>query len=99
MAAASSDTKDNLYNAKPPVFDGEKVDDWKDKIKSFFLGFDFERWELVTEGYEEPRNAEGNAIPLSQMTDLQKKTSRTITGTELFCSTPSLILNMRKSLT
>src|ERR1044072_106045 len=73
MAATSSDTKDNLYNDKPPVFDGEKFDYWKDKIKSFFLGFDFELWELVTEGYEEPKNAEGNAIPLSQMTDLQKK--------------------------
>src|ERR1044072_9234088 len=74
MAATSSDTKDNLYNAKPLVFDGEKFDYWKDKIKSFFLGFDFELWELVTEGYEEPKDAEGNAIPLSQMTEPQKKT-------------------------
>src|ERR1044072_7399572 len=73
MAATSSDTKDNLYNAKPPVFDGEKFDYWKDKIKSFFLGLDFELWELVTEGYEEPKDAEGNAIPLSQMTEPQKK--------------------------
>src|ERR1044072_1696904 len=73
MAATSSDTKDNLYNAKPPVFDGEKFDYWKDKIKSFFLGFDFELWELVTEGYEKPKDTEGNGIPLSQMTELQKK--------------------------
>src|ERR1044072_1875581 len=71
--ANSSENKDNNYNAKPPIFDGEKFDYWKDRIESFFLGFDMDLWDLVVDGYEEPKDTEGNIIPRSKMTDDQKK--------------------------
>src|ERR1044072_6853562 len=74
MAAAnSSENKDNLYSAKPPIFYGEKFDYWKDRIKSFFLGFDMDLWDLVVDGYKEPKDSEGKSIPRSNMTDDQKK--------------------------
>src|ERR1044072_6098934 len=72
--ANSSENKDNHYSAKPPIFDGEKFDYWKDKIESFFLGYDIDLWDLVIEGYEKPKDAEGKVISRSQMTDAQKKT-------------------------
>ena len=70
--ANSSENKDNNYNAKPRIFDGEKFDYWKDRIESFFLGFDVDLWDIVVEGYEHPKDAEGKAISRSQMTDAQK---------------------------
>src|ERR1044072_9327460 len=69
----SSENKDNYYSTKPPIFDGEKFDYWKDRIESFFLGFDVDLWDLVIEGYEQPKDEEGKIIPRSQMTDAQKK--------------------------
>src|ERR1044072_2032096 len=72
--ASSSENKDNTYSAKPPIFDGEKFDYWKDRIESFFLGFDVDLWDIVIEGYEHPKDAEGKAISRSKMTDDQKKT-------------------------
>src|ERR1044072_1005530 len=72
--ANTSENKDNTYSAKPPIFDGEKFDYWKDRIESFFLGHDVDLWDIVVEGYEHPKDAEGKAISRSQMTDAQKKT-------------------------
>src|ERR1044072_1009833 len=40
----------------------------------FFLGFDVDLWDIVIEGYEHPKDAEGKAISRSKMTDDQKKT-------------------------
>src|ERR1044072_6445968 len=71
--ASSSENKDNTYSAKPPIFYGEKFDNWKDRVESFFLGFDVDLWDIVIEGYGHPEDAEGKAIPRSQMTDDQKK--------------------------
>src|ERR1044072_5306056 len=73
MANNSFENKDNHYSAKPPIFDGEKFDYWKDRIQSFFLGYDADLWDLVIEGYELPKDAEGNIVSRSQMTDAQKK--------------------------
>src|ERR1044072_3566090 len=70
--ANSFENKDNHYSEKPPIFDGEKFDYWKDIIESFFLGHDVDLWDLVIEGYEQPKDAEGKIIPRSQMTDAQK---------------------------
>src|ERR1044072_3761470 len=70
---SSSENKDNTYSAKPPIFDGEKFDYWKDMIESFFLGFDSDLWDIVMDGYEHPKDAEGKAISRSQMTEAQKK--------------------------
>src|ERR1044072_6483537 len=72
--ASSSENKDNTYSEKPPIFDGEKFEYWKDRIESFFLGFDVDLWDIVIEGYEYPKNDEGKAISRRQMTEAQKKT-------------------------
>src|ERR1044072_8677118 len=74
--ASSSENKDNFYSAKPPIFDGEKFDYWKDRIKSFLLGFDMDLWDLVVDGYEEPRDIDGKIILRSQMTEDQMKLFR-----------------------
>src|ERR1044072_6165684 len=75
MADNSSDNKGNSYSAKPPIFYGERFDYWKDRIKGFFLGFDMELWEYVTDGYVAPVENEVD-IPLSRMTEDQKKQFR-----------------------
>src|ERR1044072_752240 len=71
--ANSFENKDNNYSARSPIFDGEKFDYWKDRVESFFLGYDADIWDLVIEGYEQPKDAEGNIVSRSQMTDAQKK--------------------------
>src|ERR1044072_8194459 len=71
--ATSFENKDNHYSAKPPIFDGERFDYWKDRIESFFLGYDVDLWDLVIEGYTQPKDTEGKIIPRSQMTEAQKK--------------------------
>src|ERR1044072_852448 len=71
--ATSFENKDNHYSAKPPIFDGERFDYWKDRIESFFLGYDVDLWDLVIEGYKQPKDTEGKIIPRSQKTEAQKK--------------------------
>ncbi|KAI5432190.1 hypothetical protein KIW84_036076 [Lathyrus oleraceus] len=63
---AHTNEKDS-YNAKPPVFDGEKFDYWKDRIESFFLGYDAELWDIVTDGYKPPVTEDGAEVPRSKM--------------------------------
>lgn len=72
MDATNNNEKDH-YNAKTLVFDGIKFDYQKDKIKSFFLGYDVDIWDLVVDGYIRPVNAEGNKVARSAMADQQKK--------------------------
>lgn len=45
------------YSAKPPIFNGEKFYYWKDRIKSLFIGFDVDLWDMVLDGYTHPTNA------------------------------------------
>ena len=61
------------YSEKPPIFDGEKFDYWKDIIESFFLGYDVDLWDLILDGYVQPVNVEGNIIAISDMTGQHKK--------------------------
>ena len=74
MAAApvTNNEKDH-YSVKPPVFDGDKFDYWKDRIESFFLGYDVDLWDLVVDGYNHPVDVAGNKVARSAMTDQQKK--------------------------
>jgi hypothetical protein len=69
---ANNNEKDH-YSAKPPIFDGEKFDYWKDRIDSFFLGYDVDLWDLVVDGYGHLVNVEGNILARSAMFDQQKK--------------------------
>ncbi|XP_050909158.1 eukaryotic translation initiation factor 4 gamma-like [Lathyrus oleraceus] len=63
----------DIYNAKPPVFDGEKFDYWKDRIESFFLGYDADLWDMVIIGYEPPVYTPGVVIIMNKMSDDQKR--------------------------
>lgn len=40
MAAVNKYEEKDRINTKPPMFDGENFDYWKDRIKIFFLGYD-----------------------------------------------------------
>ena len=47
----SNDTNEDRgrFSGKPPVFDGENFDYWKDRIESFFLAHDADLWDMVTD--------------------------------------------------
>ena len=45
--------KDRI-NTKPPIFDGENFEYWKDSIESTFLGYDADLWDMVLDGYTHP---------------------------------------------
>ena len=49
----AAEQNNNSYN-KPPVFDGEDFDYWKDRLESFFLGHDSDLWDIVLDGYTHP---------------------------------------------
>lgn len=55
------------------MFDGEKFEYWKDRIESFFLGFDADLWDLVIDGYVHPTYDKGNKIDRKSLTESQNK--------------------------
>src|SRR4051812_21468982 len=61
---------------RPPVFDGENFEYWKDKLESYFLGLDGDLWDLLMDGYEHPVNATGVKLTRQEMNDDQKKLFR-----------------------
>lgn len=76
MAEASANNryeeKDRI-STKPPMFDGENFKYWKDRIESFFLGFDVDSWDLVVDGYFHPTDDEVKKLDRKSMTEVQKK--------------------------
>ena len=46
-------TSQNISN-NSPIFDGVNFDNWKDMIRSFFLAYDADLWDVVTDGYIHP---------------------------------------------
>src|SRR3954463_16662440 len=58
---------------RPPVFDGENFEYWKDKLESYFLGLDGELWDLLMDGYKHPVKATGVRLTRQEMNDDQKK--------------------------
>lgn len=56
---ANTNNDKNQFATKPPDFDGERFDYWKDIIKSFFLDFDVDTCDMVTNGYTRPINSNG----------------------------------------
>src|SRR3954464_4834241 len=62
----------NVYN-RPPVFDGENFEYWKDKLESYFLCEDGDLWDLVLDGYRHTVNDRGVRITRQAMSDEQKK--------------------------
>ncbi|XP_058754629.1 uncharacterized protein LOC131627789 [Vicia villosa] len=61
------------YNAKPPIFDGERFYYSKDRIKIFFLGYDVDLWDIIVDGYKNPVDARGNKVERRSTNDQQKK--------------------------
>src|SRR3954470_19188503 len=59
--------------SRPPVFDGENFEYWKDRLESYFLGLDGDLWDLLVDGYEHPVNASGAKMSRQEMSDDQKK--------------------------
>ena len=70
---AADDNDKDKYSAKPPMFDGEKFDYWKDRIENYFMAYDFDIQDTVVDGYSHPVDDRGVNIARSAMTDAQKK--------------------------
>ena len=64
--------KDKIIS-KPPVFDGENFDYWKDRIESFFLAHDVDLWDMVTDGYTYPVDGRSQKIDRKMMSDQHKR--------------------------
>jgi hypothetical protein len=47
---ANNNDKDQ-YSIKPPYFNGEKFEYWKDRIESFFLGYDADLSDAIIHVY------------------------------------------------
>jgi hypothetical protein len=62
------------YSIKPSTFNADKFKYWKDRIESFFLGYDV-IWEMITNGYTLHVDANGVKLERSAMSDQQKKDS------------------------
>ena len=67
------------HQQQPPIFDGENFNYWKDMIKSFFLAYDSDLWDMVTDGYTHPVDGSGQKIDRKMMSDQQKCDSETTT--------------------
>src|SRR3954466_15610315 len=79
--SASTSGSAEQYNGnngytRPPVFDGENFEYWKDKLESYFLGLDGDLWDLLLDGYKHPVNATGVKLTRQEMNDDQKKLFR-----------------------
>lgn len=64
------------YSAKPPIFNGENFYCWKDKIESFFLGFDGDLWDMVLDGYTHHVDSNGVGLEKSKMNEHQKRDNK-----------------------
>lgn len=74
ISGEKSYTKNNNhYSVKPPIFNGEKFNYWKDRIESFFLGYDADLWDLVLDGYTHPIYDNGTKLERSKISDQQRK--------------------------
>ena len=59
-------TSQNI-SSSPPLFDGENLDYWKDMIKSFFLAYDADLWDMVTDEYIHPVDESGQKMDKKRM--------------------------------
>lgn len=67
----SYEDNDSITN-KAPFFDGENFEFWKEKLESFFLGYDADLWDLVIDGYVHPTDNKGKNIERRMMNEEQK---------------------------
>ena len=82
MVGPSQNTSNDYHDEKdsirsfPPIFDVEKFDYSKDIIRSFFLAYDADLWDMVTDGYIHPIDEISQKIDRKIMTDHQKRDFR-----------------------
>lgn len=65
MAHENND-KDHYYE-KPPIFDGENFDYWKDRKEIFFIGCDADLWDMILHGYTHPVDTYDTNLERSKM--------------------------------
>lgn len=75
MAAANSKGLKDYYSFvyKAPAWKNENVYFWKDKLESYFLGFNEDLLEMILNGYTHPTNEVGSKIGRKYMNELQLK--------------------------
>ena len=86
-------------SGKPPAFDGENFDYWKDRIESVFLAHDADLWDMVIDGYTHPVDRRGQKIDKKWCLTSKNVISETILKPEQYSSVLSHTQNMRKSQT
>ena len=76
--------REGYSTAKPPLFDGAHFGYWKGRMK-YYLMNDIDLWFSIDEGYEEPRDEEGNLLSSKNLTKEKEKTnSNTIKRADTF---------------
>lgn len=70
--AHANNNKDH-YSSKHPIFDGEKSDYWKDRIKNLFIYCDAYLCDMVIDGYTYPTYANGTKLEITKIDEQQKK--------------------------
>src|SRR3954469_6538239 len=78
VTSASTSTSNDQHNngngySRPPVFDGENFEYWKDRLESYFLCLDGDLCDLLVDGYRHPVIARGVKMSRQEMSDDQKK--------------------------
>ena len=75
MAAANSKGLKDYYSFvyKAPAWKNENFYSWKDKLESYFLGFNEDLLEMILNGYTHPTNEVGSKIGRKDMNELQLK--------------------------
>lgn len=73
---ATIDNEKDQYSTKPPVLDGGKFYYWKDRIETFFLGYDADLSDMVIDGYTHQLYTNGAKLERSKMNDQQKKDNK-----------------------
>ena len=75
MTPTNNNVKDHHY-AKPPIFEGEKFDYWKDRIKSFFLGYDSYLCDMVMDSHTHYMDSNGIKLERNKMDKQHKKNNK-----------------------
>lgn len=75
MAAAYLKGLKDYYSFiyKAPAWKNDNFYFWRDKMESYFLGFNEDLWEMVIKGYIHPTNDEGLKITRKEMNDSQRR--------------------------
>ena len=87
MAAANSKGLKDYYSFvyKAPAWKNENFYFWKDKLESYFLGFNEDLLEMILNEYTHPTNEVGSKIGRKDMNELQLKDFQNHQWQEQYC--------------